>query len=77
MDDPDAATDLGLAGLSPEFQAMLGGMAGHTASFAKILVRPFGVFCAVAGCVWLVFEMEGLLRVIRDYILWLDNKWVE
>ena len=44
MDDPDAAPDLGLAGLSPEFQAMLGGMAGHTASFAKILVRPLGCF---------------------------------
>lgn len=38
MDDPDD-TDLGLAGLSPEFQAMIGGMAGHTAHFAKMLER--------------------------------------
>ncbi|CAE8624433.1 unnamed protein product, partial [Polarella glacialis] len=38
MDDDDGA-DLGLAGLSPEFQAMLGGMAGHTALFATILDR--------------------------------------
>jgi len=36
MDSVDD-TDPGLAGLSPEFQAMLGGLAGHTASFAKIL----------------------------------------
>lgn len=64
MDDPDAAPDLGLAGLSPEFQAMLGGMAGHTASFAKILVRPLGCFVTVAGYrFWCVFEMEGLHRV--------------
>mmetsp|Transcript_85892 Transcript_85892/g.152112 ORF Transcript_85892/g.152112 Transcript_85892/m.152112 type:complete len:382 (-) Transcript_85892:94-1239(-) len=35
----DSDDDPGLAGLSPEFQAMVGGMAGHTASFAKILER--------------------------------------
>ncbi|CAL1134627.1 unnamed protein product [Cladocopium goreaui] len=38
MDSVDD-TDPGLAGLSPEFQAMLGGLAGHTASFAKILEK--------------------------------------
>mmetsp|Transcript_13745 Transcript_13745/g.18580 ORF Transcript_13745/g.18580 Transcript_13745/m.18580 type:complete len:378 (-) Transcript_13745:261-1394(-) len=38
MDDQDD-TDKGLAGLSPEFQAMVGGLAGHTASFAKVLER--------------------------------------
>uniref|UniRef100_A0A7S4RAN9 type I protein arginine methyltransferase n=1 Tax=Alexandrium monilatum TaxID=311494 RepID=A0A7S4RAN9_9DINO len=38
MDDDDG-TDPGLAGLSPEFQAMVGGLAGHTASFAKMLER--------------------------------------
>lgn len=35
----DSDDDPGLAGLSPEFQAMVGGLAGHTASFAKILDR--------------------------------------
>lgn len=38
MDDEDD-TDPGLAGLSPEFQAMVGGLAGHTAQFAKLLER--------------------------------------
>lgn len=38
MDDDDT-TDPGLAGLSPEFQAMVGGLAGHAASFAKVLER--------------------------------------
>eukprot|EP00419_Tripos_fusus_P009978 CAMPEP_0172659436 /NCGR_PEP_ID=MMETSP1074-20121228/3429_1 /TAXON_ID=2916 /ORGANISM="Ceratium fusus, Strain PA161109" /LENGTH=345 /DNA_ID=CAMNT_0013474913 /DNA_START=53 /DNA_END=1091 /DNA_ORIENTATION=- len=38
MDEEDD-TDLGLAGLSPEFQAMVGGMAGHTAQFAKLLEK--------------------------------------
>eukprot|EP00428_Durinskia_dybowskii_P026908 CAMPEP_0170247290 /NCGR_PEP_ID=MMETSP0116_2-20130129/23433_1 /TAXON_ID=400756 /ORGANISM="Durinskia baltica, Strain CSIRO CS-38" /LENGTH=447 /DNA_ID=CAMNT_0010498169 /DNA_START=68 /DNA_END=1409 /DNA_ORIENTATION=+ len=38
MDDPDD-TDPGLAGLSPEFQAMIGGMAGHAAQFAAMLER--------------------------------------
>lgn len=37
--DNDEETDLGLAGLSPEFQAMVGGLAGHTASFAEVLER--------------------------------------
>jgi len=36
MDEPDE-TDPGLAGLSAEFQAMVGGLEGHTASFAKLL----------------------------------------
>lgn len=35
----DDEPDRGLAGLSPEFQAMVGGLAGHTASFAKMLER--------------------------------------
>eukprot|EP00929_Paragymnodinium_shiwhaense_P089027 TRINITY_DN49292_c0_g1_i1.p1 TRINITY_DN49292_c0_g1~~TRINITY_DN49292_c0_g1_i1.p1 ORF type:complete len:380 (-),score=107.27 TRINITY_DN49292_c0_g1_i1:43-1182(-) len=39
MADFDDDDDPGLAGLSPEFQAMIGGMAGHTASFAKLLER--------------------------------------
>mmetsp|Transcript_58826 Transcript_58826/g.117705 ORF Transcript_58826/g.117705 Transcript_58826/m.117705 type:complete len:379 (+) Transcript_58826:77-1213(+) len=39
MADDDDGTDPGLAGLSPEFQAMVGGLAGHTASFAKVLER--------------------------------------
>jgi len=38
MDDEDDR-DPGLAGLSPEFQAMVGGLAGHTASFAKLIER--------------------------------------
>jgi len=38
MDDEDD-TDPGLAGLSPEFQAMVGGLAGHTAQFAALLER--------------------------------------
>lgn len=38
MDDEDD-TDPGLAGLSPEFQAMVGGLAGHTAQFAKLLEK--------------------------------------
>jgi len=38
MDDQDD-DDPGLAGLSPEFQAMLGGLAGHTASFGKMLEK--------------------------------------
>jgi len=38
MDEEDD-TDPGLAGLSPEFQAMVGGMAGHTAQFAKLLEK--------------------------------------
>lgn len=38
MDDPDD-TDLGLAGLSPEFQAMIGGIEGHTAHFVKLIER--------------------------------------
>lgn len=38
MDDADD-TDPGLAGLSPEFQAMIGGMAGHTAQFQKLLEK--------------------------------------
>lgn len=38
MDD-DSDDDPGLAGLSPEFQAMVGGLAGHTASFAKLIER--------------------------------------
>ncbi|CAJ1339144.1 unnamed protein product [Effrenium voratum] len=37
MDHED--DDPGLAGLSPEFQAMLGGMAGHSASFAKLMEK--------------------------------------
>jgi len=37
--DIDDETDPGLAGLSPEFQAMVGGLAGHTASFAAVLER--------------------------------------
>ena len=36
MDAADES-DPGLAGLSPEFQAMLGGMSGHMASFSKLL----------------------------------------
>jgi len=42
MDDDDG-TDPGLAGLSPEFQAMVGGLAGHTAQFAKVLDRRMNV----------------------------------
>lgn len=38
MDNEDD-TDPGLTGLSPEFQAMVGGLAGHTASFAALLER--------------------------------------
>mmetsp|Transcript_55294 Transcript_55294/g.103703 ORF Transcript_55294/g.103703 Transcript_55294/m.103703 type:complete len:369 (+) Transcript_55294:45-1151(+) len=37
--DPEDDSDPGLAGLSPEFQAMLGGLSGHTASFAKMLEK--------------------------------------
>jgi len=36
MDEPDD-TDPGLAGLSQEFQDMIGGLQGHTESFAKML----------------------------------------
>eukprot|EP00928_Gymnodinium_smaydae_P087805 TRINITY_DN72001_c0_g1_i1.p1 TRINITY_DN72001_c0_g1~~TRINITY_DN72001_c0_g1_i1.p1 ORF type:complete len:380 (-),score=74.81 TRINITY_DN72001_c0_g1_i1:106-1245(-) len=39
MADNEDDTDPGLAGLSPEFQAMVGGLAGHTASFARTLER--------------------------------------
>lgn len=39
MADDNDDTDAGLAGLSPEFQAMIGGMAGHTAHFAKLLEK--------------------------------------
>lgn len=39
MADDDEDCDRGLAGLSPEFQAMVGGLAGHTASFAKMLEK--------------------------------------
>jgi len=39
MNDHDDGTDPGLAGLSPEFQKMIGGMAGHTATFQKLLER--------------------------------------
>ena len=35
--DLEDETDPGLAGLSPEFQAMLGGLSGHMASFSKLL----------------------------------------
>eukprot|EP00913_Durusdinium_trenchii_P014900 g13974.t1 len=38
MDGPDDS-DPGLAGLSPEFQAMLGGLSGHTAAFAQMLEK--------------------------------------
>jgi len=39
MADFEDDTDPGLAGLSPEFQAMVGGIAGHSASFAAVLDR--------------------------------------
>merc|ERR1712136_480706 len=39
MADDEDDTDPGLAGLSPEFQAMVGGLAGHTAMFAKVLQK--------------------------------------
>ncbi|CAE7199092.1 PRMT6.1 [Symbiodinium natans] len=35
--DLEDESDPGLAGLSPEFQAMLGGLSGHMASFSKLL----------------------------------------
>lgn len=37
--DHEDDTDPGLAGLSAEFQAMVGGLEGHTASFAAIIDR--------------------------------------
>lgn len=39
MADLEDDTDPGLAGLSAEFQAMVGGMSGHAASFAAVLER--------------------------------------
>mmetsp|Transcript_42945 Transcript_42945/g.96810 ORF Transcript_42945/g.96810 Transcript_42945/m.96810 type:complete len:385 (+) Transcript_42945:76-1230(+) len=38
-EDDDDKPDPGLKGLSAEFQAMVGGLAGHTASFAKVLEK--------------------------------------
>lgn len=43
MADDSDDEDKGLAGLSPEFQAMVGGLAGHTASFAQLLERRMQV----------------------------------
>lgn len=37
--DHDDGADPGLAGLSPEFQAMVGGLSGHAASFSAVLER--------------------------------------
>ncbi|CAK0872818.1 unnamed protein product [Prorocentrum cordatum] len=49
MADDDDDADKGLAGLSPEFQAMVGGMAGHTASFAKLLEKRAAKVSKEAG----------------------------
>jgi hypothetical protein len=54
MDSVDD-TDPGLAGLSPEFQAMLGGLAGHTASFAKIL-ETLGKWRVFPTGKWILFQ---------------------
>jgi len=47
MDDTDDV-DVGLAGLSQEFQDMVGGLAGHTASFARLLEKRSSMSRAAA-----------------------------
>lgn len=65
MDDDDGE-DPGLAGLSPEFQAMVGGLAGHTASFAKILERRSAAAKALPKAAALKKDDEVYLESYAD-----------
>ena len=62
MDD-----DPGLAGLSPEFQAMLGGLAGHTKAFAQLLEKRSGSSKEEKAQLFRSFSWD-FMRIFKEFM---------